>query len=66
MEIQDALINKGFLVNRVEGYRANADGSFGPNTRSAIKNFQRSIGASGTGFLSEQQRIELLESSPGA
>ena len=61
-EIQVALIEKGFLRNRFRDYGANPDGQFGPNTRSAIKDFQRSIGARETGFLSDKQRMELLES----
>jgi peptidoglycan hydrolase-like protein with peptidoglycan-binding domain len=61
-EIQVALINKGFLRVRYQDYGANADGQFGPNTRSAIKDFQRHIGARETGFLSNEQRMELLES----
>src|SRR5262249_21494538 len=61
-EIQAALIQKGFLRNRFRDYGANADGQFGPNTRSAIKDFQRSIGARQTGFLSSDQRMALLES----
>ena len=62
IEIQAALIQKGFLRNRFRDYGANADGQFGPNTRSAIKDFQRSIGARETGFLSDKQRVELVES----
>src|SRR5262245_322311 len=61
-EIQAALIQKGFLRNRFRDYRANADGEFGPNTRSAIKDFQRSIRARETVFLSSDQRMALLES----
>jgi hypothetical protein len=60
-EIQVALIRKGLLRARFRDYGANADGQFGPNTRSAIKEFQRSIGARETGFLSDEQRMELLE-----
>jgi peptidoglycan hydrolase-like protein with peptidoglycan-binding domain len=62
IEIQAALIQKGFLRNRFRDYGANADGQFGPNTRSGIKNFQRSIGGRETGFLSSDQRMALLES----
>jgi peptidoglycan hydrolase-like protein with peptidoglycan-binding domain len=61
IEIQVALASKGFLQNRVRSYGANADGEFGPNTRSAIKDYQRSIGAQATGFLSNEQRITLIE-----
>jgi hypothetical protein len=61
-EIQVALIEKGFLRNRFRDYGANADGQFGPNTRAAIKDFQRSIGAREIGFLSYDQRMALTES----
>ena len=61
-EIQVALIEKGFLRKRFQNYAVTPDGKFGPNTRSAIKDFQRSIGARETGFLSDKQRRELLES----
>jgi peptidoglycan hydrolase-like protein with peptidoglycan-binding domain len=50
-----------FLRNRVNRYGANADGQFGPNTRSAITDFQRSIGVQATGFLTEGQRLSLTE-----
>ncbi|QHP69450.1 peptidoglycan-binding protein [Bradyrhizobium sp. LCT2] len=62
IEIQQALIIKGFLRNRVQKYRANPDGQFGLNTRAAIRDYQRSIGASPTGFLSDQQRVAVLQS----
>jgi len=61
ISIQEALTQKGFMQNRVKGYGANADGQFGPNTRSAITDFQRSIGAQATGFLTESQRLSLTE-----
>jgi hypothetical protein len=61
-EIQVALIEQGFLRSRFRDYGANADGQFGPNTRAAIKDFQRSIGARETGFLSYDQRMALIES----
>ena len=61
MDIQNALIRKGFLQNRIRRYGATADGQFGPNTRLAIKNFQGSIGAEATGFLSAEQQLDLLE-----
>jgi hypothetical protein len=50
IEIQQALIVKGWLRNRVQKYRANADGQFGPNTRAAIRDYQQSVGARPTGF----------------
>ena len=62
IEIQQALIVKGWLRNRVQKYRANADGQFGPNTRAAIRDYQQSVGATPTGFLSAPQRLALLES----
>ncbi|MGY3489634.1 peptidoglycan hydrolase-like protein with peptidoglycan-binding domain [Bradyrhizobium sp. USDA 4011] len=62
IEIQQALIIKGLLRNRVQKYRATPDGQFGPNTRAAIRDYQRSIGASPTGYLSDQQRVSVLES----
>lgn len=62
ISIQDALIRKGFLQNHAKRYGANADGQFGPNTRSAIKGFQSSIGSEATGFLSNDQISNFLES----
>ena len=61
INIQVALARKGFLQNRIRGYGANADGQFGPNTRLAIKDFQRSMGAQASGFLSNEQRVALVE-----
>ena len=61
-DIQVVLFRKGFLQNRIGSYGANPDGQFGPNTRAAIKDFQRSIGAQPTGFLSNEQRVALIES----
>ena len=60
VDIQVALARKEFLQNQVRGYGANADGQFGPNTRAAIKHFQRSTGAQTTGFLSNEQRAALI------
>jgi peptidoglycan hydrolase-like protein with peptidoglycan-binding domain len=62
MEIQNALIERGLLRNRLQNYGANPDGHFGPNTRLAIKEYQRSIEALETGYLLEKQQIALLES----
>ena len=59
--IQEALARRGLLQNRQATYGVNMDGQFGPNTRAAIKDFQRRIGAQPTGFLSEEQRLSLLE-----
>jgi peptidoglycan hydrolase-like protein with peptidoglycan-binding domain len=61
-EIQTALAKKEFLQNRNRSYGASIDGQFGPNTRAAIKDFQRSINAQPNGFLSNEQRIALIES----
>ena len=61
--IQEALARRGLLQNRQATYGVNMDGQFGPNTRAAIKDFQRRIGAQPTGFLSEEQRLSLLETS---
>jgi peptidoglycan hydrolase-like protein with peptidoglycan-binding domain len=63
IEIQTALAQKGFLQNRIRSYGASADGQFGPNTRAAIKDFQRSIGAQPDGVLSNEQRLALIESA---
>jgi hypothetical protein len=62
IDVQVALDRKGYLQNRIRGYDASADGKFGPNTRAAIKDFQRSVSAPPTGFLSNEQRVTLLES----
>ncbi len=61
IEIQAALDQQGFLRKRVQHYGTSLDGEFGPNTRAAIKEFQKSIGAQATGFLSQKQRNALLE-----
>ena len=62
IEIQQALAQKGLMKNKIKTYGVNADGQFGPNTRSALADFQRSIGAPPTGFLTEEQRLALVES----
>jgi peptidoglycan hydrolase-like protein with peptidoglycan-binding domain len=59
--VQEALTQKGLMQNRIRSYGISADGQFGPNTRAAIKDFQRSIGASTTGFLTDEQRFSLLD-----
>lgn len=61
IDIQVALDRKGFLQNKIRSYGASADGQFGPNTRLAIKDFQRSMGAQATGFLSNEQHLALVE-----
>ena len=68
VDIQRALIELGFLQNRVRSYGAGPDGQFGPNTRIAIKQYQASIGAAPTGFLSQEQIKNLtpIVSSEGA
>jgi hypothetical protein len=62
IDIQVALDRKGFMRNRDKRYGVAPDGQFGPNTRTAIKEFQRSINAELTGFLTNEQRIALVES----
>jgi hypothetical protein len=59
--VQEALAQKGFMQNRNKKYSVKADGEFGPNTRYAINDYQRSLGAPPTGFLSDDQRISLIE-----
>jgi hypothetical protein len=61
IQIHEALFDKGFMKPRFKGYSPKPDGEFGPNTRAAIKEFQASIEAPQTGFLSEQQTARLLE-----
>jgi hypothetical protein len=59
-EIQEALAEKGFLQPDQVGPDTH-DGEFGPITRGAIKQFQRSLGASPNGFLSQDQIAAVLE-----
>ena len=59
-DLQQALAAKGFLRSDQIG-PGKHDGEFGPITRTAIKQFQQSIGAAPTGFLSADQRAALLE-----
>jgi hypothetical protein len=59
--IQTALIAKGLLQNRVTKYGSNADGQFGPNTRMAIRAYQKAVDAPATGFLNADQRMALLD-----
>jgi hypothetical protein len=60
-ELQQALAEKGFLRPDQIGSGTH-DGEFGPITRNAIKQLQQSLGASVSGFLSNDQRSALLES----
>ena len=60
VELQASLTEKGFLRSGQIGSGTH-DGEFGPITRSAIKQFQQSLGASPNGFLSNEQKIALLE-----
>src|ERR1700730_3713830 len=60
-QLQEALAEKGFLRPDQVGSGTH-DGEFGPITRNAIKQFQQSLGASASGFLSNEQRSVLLES----
>jgi peptidoglycan hydrolase-like protein with peptidoglycan-binding domain/uncharacterized protein YecT (DUF1311 family) len=57
-ELQQALAEKGFLRPDQIGSGTH-DGEFGPITRNAIKQFQQSLGASASGFLSDEQRSAL-------
>jgi len=59
-ELQEALAQKGFLRADQIGSGTH-DGEFGPITRKAIKQFQESLSASPSGFLSDDQRSALLE-----
>ena len=59
--VQEDLLAKNLLVSRVNKYGVKADGQFGPNTRLAIKEFQRSLGAPETSYLAESQRIALAD-----
>ena len=60
VELQASLAEKGFLRSDQIGSGTH-DGEFGPITRSAIKQFQQSLGASPSGFLSNEQKAALLE-----
>jgi len=60
VQIQQALFEKGFLRADQIG-SGTYDGEFGPITRSAIKQFQQSVSASPSGFLSGDQWTALLE-----
>jgi hypothetical protein len=60
VELQASLAEKGFLRTDQIGPGTH-DGEFGPITRSAIKQFQQSLGAPPSGFLSVEQRTTLLE-----
>jgi peptidoglycan hydrolase-like protein with peptidoglycan-binding domain len=59
-ELQTALAEKGFLRSDQIGSGTH-DGEFGPITRKAIKQFQESLGAFPSGFLTSDQRFALLE-----
>jgi hypothetical protein len=60
VELQASLAEKGFLRSDQIGSGTH-DGEFGPITRSAIQQFQQSLGASPSGFLSNEQKTALLE-----
>jgi len=63
-QLQQTLAEKGFL--RVEQIgNGTHDAEFGPITRNAIKQFQQSLGASSSRFLSNDQRSALLENTEG-
>lgn len=52
-DIQRALANLGLYKKRI-------DGDFGPGSRSAVKQFQRSLGEPETGYLTAEQRYLLF------
>ena len=54
VKLQEALTEKGFLSSDQAH-----DGEFGPTTRKAIKQFQESLGAFSSGFLTSDQRLAL-------
>ena len=56
IKLQEALSEKGFLRSDQIGPGTH-DGEFGPITREAIKQFQASLGAFPSGFLTSDQRI---------
>ena len=58
-EVQQSLIGLGLLSDT-------ADGEFGALTRAAIKRFQRQSGFAETGFLTGQQKQQLLGGKPVA
>jgi peptidoglycan hydrolase-like protein with peptidoglycan-binding domain len=60
VKLQEALADKGFLRPDQVGPGTH-DGEFGPITRKAIKQFQGSLGAFPSGFLTSDQRFALLE-----
>jgi peptidoglycan hydrolase-like protein with peptidoglycan-binding domain len=60
IKLQEALAEKGFLRPDQIGPGTH-DGEFGPITRKAIKQFQDSLGALPSGFLTSDQRFALLE-----
>jgi hypothetical protein len=60
VELQASLAEKGFLRPDQIGLETD-DGEFGLITRSAIKQFQQSLGGSPSGFLSNEQKTALLE-----
>ena len=51
-KIQEALFHLGYDIV--------VDGSYGPSTEKVVADFQRRLGNFGTGYLSQQERSELL------
>jgi len=64
-DLQKALEEKGFLRPDQIGFGTH-DGEFGQVTRIAIRQFQQTVGASQSGFLSNQQRSILLDAGATA
>jgi peptidoglycan hydrolase-like protein with peptidoglycan-binding domain len=60
VKLQEALAEKGFFRPDEIGSGTH-DGQFGPITRKAIKQFQKTLGAFPSGFLTSDQRFALLE-----
>jgi peptidoglycan hydrolase-like protein with peptidoglycan-binding domain len=60
VKLQEALVEKGFFRPDEIGSGTH-DGQFGPITRKAIKQFQKTLGAFPSGFLTSDQRFALLE-----
>jgi uncharacterized protein len=58
-KIQQALVDMGYLTD-------SADGEFGSNTRSAIRQFKAQAGDTEGDFLSAAQRAQLLQAMPSA
>jgi peptidoglycan hydrolase-like protein with peptidoglycan-binding domain len=54
------------VLHRLDYYQGAIDGKFGPLTRAAIRRFQDSIGAKGTGYLTAAEATRLASTQAGA